>query len=57
MAKRTAEYYRELPYTRRVRTESDPSGEYFVAFIAGLPGVEADGADPTEALYRLDAAF
>lgn len=57
MANRTAEYYRGLPYTRRVRTESDPSGEYFVAFVAELPGVEADGTDPTEALYHLSAAF
>ena len=56
MAK-TAEYFRRLPYTRRVRIEADERGEYFVASIAELPGVEAPGSSHVEALAELQHAF
>lgn len=54
---KTADYYRRLPYTRRVRVESDEGGEYFVAFIPELPGVEASGATDMDARAALSAAF
>ena len=53
-----AEYYRRLPYRRRLRIEEDEGGkEYFVAFIDDLPGVEADGADPAAARAHLMDTF
>ena len=56
--KKTADYFRSLPYTRRVRLEEEADGDaYFVAFIEELEGVEADGANPTEALANLTDAF
>jgi len=57
VAKKKADYYRSLPYTRRVRLESDGEEEYFVAYVVELDGVEADGSSPTEALYHLQGAF
>ena len=56
MAK-TADYYRALPYTRRLRLERDEGGEYFVAAIAELPGVEGSGSTDVEALAVLAEAF
>ena len=51
-------YYRRLPYQRRLRMEQgEGGGEYFVAFIEDLPGVEADGADPITARTNLLNAF
>lgn len=58
MGTKTPEYFRALPYHRRLRLERDASGaEYFVAFIDELDGVEADGADPAEARLNLQSAF
>ena len=50
-------YYRSLPYTRRLRIESGDGGEYFVASVAELAGVEADGESRIEALFNLQSAF
>ena len=50
-------YYRSLPYARRVRLDADEGGDYFVAYVAELDGVEADGASPVEATYNLLSAF
>ena len=50
-------HYRALPYTRRVRLETDEGGGYFVAYVAELDGVEADGVSPVEAMYNLLSAF
>jgi len=51
------DYYRSLPYERTLRVEHDDDGEYFVASIRELQGVEADGATHWEALFELQAAF
>ena len=50
-------YYLSLPYTRRVRVESDKGGEYFVAYIEELGGLESDGLTEVEARYNLQLAF
>lgn len=55
---KTADYYRLLPYTRRIRVVEDaPENSYFVAFIEELGGVEADGSTPEEAYANLAEAF
>jgi predicted RNase H-like HicB family nuclease len=55
---KTIAYYRQLPYTRRVRRVQEDNGEsYFVACIEELGGVEADGDTPTDALANLADAF
>ena len=50
-------YYRGLPYTRRIRVERDAGGEYFVAVIEELSGLESDGVSDLEARYNLQLAF
>ena len=50
-------YYNGLPYTRRIRLEDDQSGEYFVAFVKELSGLESDGVTEAEAWYNLQQAF
>ena len=50
-------YYRSLPYTRRVRLERDKGGDYFVACVSELPGLESDGLTELEARFNLQAAF
>ena len=50
-------YYRGLAYTRRVRVESDEGGEYFVADVEELSGLESDGLTELEARYNLQLAF
>lgn len=57
MANKDLSYYRQLPYTRRVRIEEDPEGQYFVAFVVELDGLEADGETAIEALFHLQEAF
>lgn len=58
MGEKSLEYYKRLPYTRRVRVETEPGGsQYFVAYVEELDGVEADGDTPAEAHYRLQDAF
>ena len=55
---KTAAYYRQLPYTRRVRHVEEDTGEsYFVAYIEVLGGLEADGDTPSDALANLADAF
>lgn len=55
---KTLDYYRRLPYRRRVRIQKEDSGDvYFIAFIEELPSVESDGDTPIEALQGLQAAF
>ncbi|MEM7416803.1 MAG: type II toxin-antitoxin system HicB family antitoxin [Gemmatimonadota bacterium] len=52
------EFYRALPYMRRVRLETEESGEvYYVAYIEELEGVQSDGDTPWEALANLRDAF
>ena len=54
---KSADYYRALPYTRRVRLERDESGdECFVAWIEELDGVMVDGGSPIEAKLLLQEA-
>lgn len=50
-------YYRSLPYTRRARLERDVGGDYFVAYVEELAGLESDGLNETEARYNLQLAF
>ena len=50
-------YYLALPYTRDVTLERDDRGEYFLASIREIPGLRADGASDTEALYNLQVAL
>ena len=50
-------YYRSLPYTRRVRVERDVGGDYFIAYVEELGGLESDGLTETEARYNLQLAF
>ena len=50
-------YYLSLPYTRRVRVERDDGGEYFVADVEELSGLESDGLTELEARYNLQLAF
>ena len=50
-------YYLSLPYTRRVRVERDKGGEYFVAYVEELGGLESDGLTEAEARYNLQLAF
>ena len=50
-------YYLSLPYTRRVRLERDEGGEYFVAYVVELGGLESDGLTESEARYNLQSAF
>ena len=50
-------YYRGLPYTRRIRLERDNGGEYFVADVEELSGLESDGITELEARYNLQLAF
>lgn len=55
---KTPEYYRRLPYTKRVRLVEEDTGEmYFVASITELDGVEVDGDTPHEAISNLADAF
>ncbi len=54
---RDLRYYRGLPYTRRVRLERDDGGDYFVAYVVELSGLESDGLTEAEARYNLQAAF
>lgn len=55
---KTAEYFRGLPYSKRVRIERDGDGpEYFVAYIEELDGVQADGETELEARRHLQDAF
>ncbi|MFO8175514.1 MAG: type II toxin-antitoxin system HicB family antitoxin [Longimicrobiales bacterium] len=56
--KKDLSYYKGQPYSRRIRLIQEEDGEeYFVASIAELPGVEADGSTPWEAAYHLQSAF
>lgn len=50
-------YYLGLPYTRRTRVERDKGGEYFVAYVEELSGLESDGVTEAEAWYNLHRAF
>ena len=56
--KKSLKHFRALPYTRSVRIETDEDGtEYFVAFVAEIQGLEADGDSALAALRDLAIAF
>ena len=56
--KKTLEYYRSLPYSRRAEGVHE-GGErpYWVVWIEELSGCKTDGATFAEAMVNLDAAF
>lgn len=52
------EYYKSLPYKRRVYPMLDDDGtKYFLAKIIDLPDCIIDGDSPVEAMLNLDSAF
>jgi predicted RNase H-like HicB family nuclease len=56
--KKDLSHYRALPYTKSVRLEVDEDGsEYFVASVAEIQGLEADGDTAVVALHDLMIAF
>lgn len=56
--KRTLDYYRALPYSRRAEGIHDDNGSpYWIAWIEELPGCKTDGATYWEAMLNLDSAF
>ena len=56
--KMTLEYYRTLPYSRRVEGFQEAGVDrYWLAWIEELPGCKTDGATFDEAMANLDVAF
>lgn len=54
----TPQYFRSLPYKRRVEVHEDSDGEvYYVARIEELPSLRIDGDTKEEALMKLDEVF
>lgn len=55
---RKLEYYKSLPYKRRVYPMlDDDSTKYYLAEIIDLPDCLIDGDTPVEAMSNLDSAF
>jgi predicted RNase H-like HicB family nuclease len=51
-------YYLRLPYARRVEPRTDADGaSYFLARIAEIPFIRAEGSTPEEALRHLEESF
>lgn len=59
MSDKSLDYYRSLPYTRRVEVrEDEESGEvYYVAWLDEIPSLRIDGDTREEALGKLNECF
>ena len=56
--KKDLDYYRLLPYARRVDREEEEGAEtYWVASVVELSGCMAHGASRPEAILQLNSAF
>lgn len=55
--RRDVDFYRKLPYTRRVEPRQEGGKKYWLAWIAELPSIEIHGDSREEALARLDEIF
>ena len=56
--KRTLEFYRSLPYSRRAEgIHEDEGPPYWVVWIEELSGCKTDGATYADAMVNLDAVF
>jgi predicted RNase H-like HicB family nuclease len=53
--KSQVEYFRKAPFTVTVEAEEEGHGIYFVARIAGCPGLIMTGDTPEDALAELES--
>lgn len=51
-------FYRQLPWTRRIRPRKDSDGSvYWIAWIEEMPALRIDGETRERALSKLDECF